>query len=515
VQTETSAPDRFSTLTSGWKFLRVKNWAVLCLSALVIVPCWWHRHIEAGDLGSHVYNAWLAQLIGKGQAPGLYLAWQWNNILFDVSLLHTANWVGFTLAEKIVVSLCVLIFFWGVFALASAVSGSVAWALTPGIAMLAYGYSFEMGFMNYYLSIGLACFCLALTWRQADGPSSTSARDWVAALACTALALLAHPLGFVWIVGVLSYRAVRPWTPGCRKLLIPAAEVLAFLGFRWYVHRHDLSVSWTTVMPFYELNGTDQLAVFGRRYEMLTWAALIFVLSWFAVEFVARRREAWPSAGTSAYWKRLALPLELYLLLFCTTAVSPENLRFSIDAGWIGLVVSRLTAITAIVGLALLACTKPRWWQPVGLATIAAVFFVFLYQDTGNLNRMEQNAETLLSTVPIGTRIVPTIFADPDWRVEFVVHLADRACVGRCFVYSNYEPSSRQFRVRVAPGGSPIATDSVDDAEDLQSGTYEIQKSDLPLKQLYQCDEKDWMRLCLRDLAVGDHAGAGVKRPGT
>jgi hypothetical protein len=165
--------------------------------------------------------------------------------------------------------------------------------------------------------------------------------------------------------------------------------------------------------------------------------------------------------------------------------------------------------------MALLACTKARWWQPVGLATIAAVFFAFLYRDTTNLNRMEQNAETLLSTVPIGTRIVPTIFADPDWRVEFVVHLADRACVGRCFVYSNYEPSSRQFRVRVAPGGSPIATDSVDDAEDLQSGTYEIQKSDLPLKQLYQCDEKDWMRLCLRDLAVGDDAGAGVKRPGT
>jgi len=247
---------------------------------------------------------------------------------------------------------------------------------------------------------------------------------------------------------------------------------------------------------------------------MLTWATLVFVLCWLALEFVTRRREAGSSYWKSPYWKRLALPLELYLLLFCTTAVSPENLRLSLYAGWIGLVVSRLTAITAILGLALLACTKPRWWQPVGLTTIAAIFFAFLYQDTAKLNRMEQNAETLLSAVPVGTRIVPTIFADPDWRVEFVVHLADRACVGRCFVYSNYEPSSRQFRVRVAPGGSPIATDSVNDAEDLQSGTYEIQNSDLPLKQLYQCDGRDWMKLCLRDLAAGDAIAAGVKRPG-
>ena len=81
------------------------------MSALVMVPCVWHRHIEAGDLGSHVYNAWLAQLIGKGQAPGLYLARQSHNIFFDVALLQVGNWVGFAAAEKIVVSAGVLVFF--------------------------------------------------------------------------------------------------------------------------------------------------------------------------------------------------------------------------------------------------------------------------------------------------------------------------------------------------------------------------------------------------------------------
>src|SRR5260370_20692973 len=57
-------------------FLRQFKRRVLFLSVVLIVPCVWHPRIEAGDLASHVYNAWLAQMIAKGQAAGLYLAKQ-------------------------------------------------------------------------------------------------------------------------------------------------------------------------------------------------------------------------------------------------------------------------------------------------------------------------------------------------------------------------------------------------------------------------------------------------------
>ncbi len=96
-------------------FLRQFKRRVLFLSVVLIVPCVWRRRIETGDLASHVYNAWLAQLIAKGQAPGLYIAKQWNNVLFDVTLLRVANLVGFAAAQKIAVSICILVFFWGVF----------------------------------------------------------------------------------------------------------------------------------------------------------------------------------------------------------------------------------------------------------------------------------------------------------------------------------------------------------------------------------------------------------------
>ncbi|MGO9231695.1 MAG: hypothetical protein ACLQKA_21095, partial [Bryobacteraceae bacterium] len=48
------------------------GWARYVLaSAVLLVPCFWQSRIQAGDLGSHIYNAWLAELIRQGRAPGL------------------------------------------------------------------------------------------------------------------------------------------------------------------------------------------------------------------------------------------------------------------------------------------------------------------------------------------------------------------------------------------------------------------------------------------------------------
>jgi len=63
-------------------------------------------------------------------------------------------------AEKIAVSVCVLVFS-GV-SHADQRDAKAAVVVLPGLAMLAYGYVFYMGFMNYYLSLGLAC----LDWRR-------------------------------------------------------------------------------------------------------------------------------------------------------------------------------------------------------------------------------------------------------------------------------------------------------------------------------------------------------------
>src|SRR5260370_10805274 len=105
-----------SALRAAADFLRRFGLQALAVSAGLLIPCFWHRRIEAGDLGSHVYNAWLAPLTPRGQAPGIYVARQWNNVLFRLLLLKLGNLFGLAAAPQIVVPLCVLLLFWGAFA---------------------------------------------------------------------------------------------------------------------------------------------------------------------------------------------------------------------------------------------------------------------------------------------------------------------------------------------------------------------------------------------------------------
>jgi hypothetical protein len=471
---------------------RLRNWLVAAVSLAMIVPCIWHRHIEAGDLGSHIYNAWLAQLIEKGQAPGMHIARQWNNVLVDWLMLHCANLFGFPAAEKIVVSACVLIFFWGVFGFVSAMSGRTPWMLAPCIAMLAYGYSFNMGFLNYYLSLGLAAGSLALLWKGGGAQR-------ILGVVIVPLVILAHPLGLVWLVGTGLYLFVWAKLLKWWSWLLPVVAVVGLVAIRWYLaHRVNFPVDWTDT-PAYVLNGADQLMLYGERYVWLAWAAVIIGTISFLFGVHGSRAD-------STFLKRLFLPAQLYVVAFCATALLPNDLRPSLYQGWIGLLVFRLTTISAIFGLCVLACCKFSKWHLAGFSAIALIFFGFLYQDTRDINVMESNAEKLFASLPYGTRLIPTIVAPEDSRIEFIGHAVDRACIGHCFTYSNYEPSSGQFRVRVGKG-SPIATDSADDSSDMESGGYEVEDTDPPLVQIYQCNADDWKRLCLHTLAVGENTG--------
>src|SRR5258707_12437353 len=90
-----------SALRAAADFLRRFGLQALAVSAGLLIPCFWHRRIEAGGLGSHVYNGWLAQLIERGQAPGLYLARQWNNVLFGLLALKFGKLFGLSAGRRL------------------------------------------------------------------------------------------------------------------------------------------------------------------------------------------------------------------------------------------------------------------------------------------------------------------------------------------------------------------------------------------------------------------------------
>jgi len=483
-----------SALHAAADFLRRFWLQAMAISAGLLIPCFWHRRIEAGDLASHVYNAWLAQLIERGQAPGLYLARQWNNVLFDLLLLNFGNLFGLSVAQKIVVPLCVLLFFWGAFALIAAVSRRPPWFLLPCLTMLAYGWTFNVGFFNYYLSLGLGFLATAIVW-------SGRGRELILAAALAGLALIAHPQGFVWLVGCVSYVVLWRLLPGRWKLLALCAAVLAVAVARLYLTRHYESFGvWDTFGPGI-YNGSDQLALYGTRYSILSGVALLFGVACFAADRL--RRDHAPES-----WAAMRLPLELHWFVVFAVYVLPDVLRVPLYSGWIGALALRLTTVAAVMGLCVLAHMQPRKWHTAGFAIIAIVFFTFLYHDTATLNRMEAQIEGLIeSSVPAGGRVTATIWAPSDSRLPYIVHMVDRACVGKCFSFQNYEPPSRQFRVRVAEGGSLLNTDDPHTSQQMEEGEYVVRPGDLPMAQIYQCDEHDLARLCVRQLAAGEANG--------
>jgi hypothetical protein len=487
---DASQSENHLALREAAKFLQRNFGSVLIVSLLLLFPCIWHAHIQAGDLGSHIYNAWLAQLAEQGHAPGVYVARQWNNVLFDVAVSKAARVFGWHAAELLVVSASVLIFFWGVFAFLSAVTKKVPWALVPCLAMLAYGYSFSMGFLNYYLSLGLACFGLAAVWRGGAG-------NWLTALLLSPLILLAHPIGFLWFAATITYVSLWRLIPEYWRLVLPVLAVIGYLVLRAYLADNPRFEADWRPDPFYWMNGSDQLMIYGHRYLVLARIAL----AWGATCFLPGFAQSLRAGGVRAMAFRL--PIELYLVALTAAAFVPENIRSELFAGWIGLLVSRMTSITAIFGLCVLGLIPLRKWQIAGFVVCAAVFFVFSYRDTGTISRVESNAEAIVAKLPFGTRIVPVVSAPEDWRVQFIAHSVERACIGHCFSYSNYEPSSGQFRVRVWPG-SPIVTESADKSEAMSSGDYVVQPQDLPLVSIYQCDDSDWTRLCATPLRAGN-----------
>lgn len=331
--------------------------------------------------------------------------------------------------------------------------------------------------------------------------------DWIGAGIFAALAYVAHPIGFLWLIGTLAYVKLREKLPGWWKVTLPMAAAAGFYAVYWFAsHKPALSADWDRG-PFYLYNGADQLALYGKRYVWLAVAVFCLGVVCVAVDFLGKPRKA-------GSWKQFVLPAEWYAVAFCATALVPENLRPSPDAGWIGLLGSRLTTVSAIFGLCFLGFLKPRKWQLAGFGVSALVFSAFLYQDTRWLNRLEANGEKLVSSLSPGTRVIVTLDAPQGSRIQFIHHSVERACIGHCFSYANYEASSKEFRVRVREG-SPVVTSSTDTAEDMAAGEYDIEETDLPMKQIYQCDASDLTKLCIRDLAADDDLNIDIgRKPG-
>ena len=454
-----AAPKRAPAVPVPVSPSRAKPWLIPAISVALLIPCFWQSRIQAGDLSSHIYNTWLARLISQGRAPGLTVAWQSTNVLFDL-MLSALFPLGAGAAQRIAVSITVLVFVWGAFAWASTVAGRRAWHVLPLIVMLAYGWVFRIGFFNFYLSLGL-CFAAA---------AFACKRNWIPVALLLAIAWTAHALPVLWMAAMLAYAEAARLTAENRRgvLLGGAAAVIVLV-------RLLLDRIWQTQwfpMQVVKATGLDQVVVFDDRYDIV----MVGLLALWVIGLIYLVRDAGlRQIGISA-------PLHWCILTALGILILPGWVKLPQYRHALAYIADRMALAMGIAVCVLISTARARSYQYYVAALAALVFFALLYKDEAALNATEDRVEAAVAQLPAGQRVVNGIGA-PSLRVDPLAHMVDRACVGRCFSYGNYEPSTAQFRVRLT-GESPLVVSTYDDSYKLQVGGYVVKPREVPLYQL-------------------------------
>ena len=463
--------------------LKRSRWLYVLVSLLLLAPCYWQPRVQAGDLSSHIYNAWLSQLIESGHLQGLQIVGQTTNVLFDLMLGGLFKVFGAEAAQRISVSLSVLIFIWGAFAFAGVVSGRKPWQILPCIAMLAYGWVFHMGFFNFYLSLGLCFWALALLWKP-------DPRRIGAAIPILVLAYMAHALAVAWVAGLVAYVTVARRLPEKTRVYWIAGVLAAMLVLNGVLSRTMTSKWFASQITL--TTGLDQVRVFdGKYYGILLGLLFVWTLMFLHLIHLSDARRVLSS-----------IPFQLCVISAAAVFILPTSILIPGYRHTLAFIAERMSLGVGICFCALLAGARPRRFERGAIIAIALIFFAFLYRDERALNSFEDRMQDTVAKLPPGQRVISAI-DDPDLRIDALVHVIDRACIGRCYSYANYEPSTAQFRVRTeAP--NPYIAYTYEDSWLMQVGLYVVKDRDLPL---YQVDLDANGQMTVKSLRAGERSG--------
>lgn len=452
--------------------------AMYMIAALLLsIPCIWQPHIQGEDLPSHLYNAWLANLVSAGQLPGLYAVPQFTNVLFDHLLSLLLKTGSVFVAEHVAVLVAVQTFFWGCFTLSSTAAGRPAWAVAPLLAMLAYGAVFRMGFFNFYIGVGLGLGAISLIWQN-----PRRARWLVIPL--LAFTCIAHLIPFVWAIAVIAYIIVARRLLPTRRIWLTAAGIIAIAAFALFL-KIKAPARWPTSIPLLSVFGIDQLLIFGIKYAVP--AAALFSLSIF---LLIRGLD-------STQLKLDSMAFQLWMLSAAACLFLPDAIATPFYAGILTWISIRMSLLAGIFLCATLAAVRWNLAERAVSWILLALFLSFTYVDERAIGSIEQQMAKAVAAFPQGTRFVSTL-ADSHLAVMFMgisrgvpalEHLVDRVCIGRCFSFGSYEAATTHFRLRAKPGNRYMVSDP-DDASALEHGEYVWQRRDIDLYKLYPCETR-------------------------
>jgi hypothetical protein len=436
------------------------------VALLLLVPCFWQPHIMAGDLPSHLYNAWLAGQIEQGKLPAqLSLAHPFTNVLADWVSEQLLYKVGASATERIVTGAAVEIFFWGAFCFVAAAAGQRCWITAPSLAMIAYGLIFYIGFLNFYISTGLSLWLMALLWRP------RLPWCWLA-IPLAALALLAHVLPLAWALAALLYVHGVRVVPKLQKVLVFLGTACLLTLAQYALLARFPANQWSlrdlvSLEAALGLTGTGQFWVYGPEYAIVVCGVL---LVWFALFLQRLDRRSVIDDPVVHIWGLSVLGY----------ALMPKSILFPQFHMPLEFMQYRMSLFIAILFCAVVSGGAHGRSLTRISGLLASVFFTMMYLDARSLNRVEMDLAGVVSNLPPNSRVAVALLDSVSWRLNGLEHAGAMACLGRCFDYGNYEPPSAAFRVRVS-GPNGVVVSDMDTAGAITTGEHVVTPAEAPL----------------------------------
>jgi hypothetical protein len=427
------------------------------VSAALLLPCFWTSTFQAGDLGSHLYNAWLAHLVRAGQAPGLRLVPVWTNVALDWLLEALVAglgpiWAGRLCAVLVVTTLASGLLFWW-----KRTVGRWPEALAPILLILPYGWVFRAGFLNFLLGAALGFW--ALGWLASE---SRGRRWW--AVPFVLAGVLSHALGLAMVLAAGGFILIAKGCQARTRLLLALGCLSGLVLARW-----GIVTRFTTTDPPSRLFATGILEFRPGGLLGLWCAAGVagFLLVLVARALILERSRAW----TDPFFLAWIVCLGAGLLIPHSIVVppAPRPLHY---------ITPRIAWVTVVMLLAALERLRPpRSALPIS-ALLAATYFTGFYIEQRWLSGMQEGIRQAVAAVPPGARVVSQAH-ESGGTLDGLLHMVDQACIGHCFSYANYEPSSTHFRLRRDPDCA-LALPSKRVFE-VEQGGFVAREQDLPL----------------------------------